>query len=198
MKACSLTALCHEITLEFQREAKGPRVASMLASYAASESGWRRFAFGAPDCYTRNLVFKDATYELLVLCWGQGQESPIHNHMGQNCWMAVLDGRIEEVQFLQQPGGRPGPLIEKCSRAYERGQVAYISDDIALHLVRPLRGSSGVSLHLYSRPFDLCKVYDRDTGAESQKLLAYHSIHGEPCPGALPILSSRAHGSRTP
>ena len=184
MKPCQLTALCHQVTLEFRRDPRGPRVASLLGAYAQSERGWKRFAFASPECYTRNLVFKDASYELLILCWGEGQESPIHNHMGQNCWMAVLEGCIEEVQFHQPRTDRPAPLVEKCTRAFQHGQVAYISDEIALHLVRPLRGTSGVSLHLYARPFDLCKIYERDTGRESQKLLAYHSIHGEPCPDA--------------
>jgi cysteine dioxygenase len=115
--------------------------------------------------------------------------------MGQNCWMAILDGRIEEVQYHQQPGGRPGPLIEKGARVCGRGQVAYISDDIALHLVRPERGTSGVSLHLYSRPYDTCHIYDPTTGIASEQVLAYHSIHGERCADQGTILSSRAHGS---
>lgn len=196
MSDCRVTALCGELSTEFQRDHRGKRVAELLSEFAFGEPHWKRFAFFDAGCYTRNLVFKDETYELLVLCWAEGQSSPIHNHMGQNCWMAVLDGCIEEVQYVEQPDGRSGPLIETCTRAFEPGKVAYITDEIALHLVRPPAGAAGVSLHLYSRPYDLCKVYDRDTGVASDKLLLYHSIHGERCasPGGT-ILSSHAHGT---
>lgn len=195
MEERRITGLCQQLTLEFERDGKGPRVAALLSEYSSREPDWRRFAFFDEECYTRNLVFKDGIYELLILCWGKGQESPIHNHMGQSCWMAVLDGWIEEVQYTQLPGSQPGPLIQKCIRAFDKGQVAYIDDDIALHLVRPIKGTSGVSLHLYSRPYDVCKVYDRDSGTVIQKQLAYHSIHGEPCPRPGSTLSSRARDS---
>ena len=48
-------------------------------------------------------------------------------------------------------------------------------DRIALHRVRPCEGRTAVSLHLYSRPIDVCQVYDEDTGDVLAKQLIYHS-----------------------
>ena len=44
--------------------------------------------------YTRNLVDKTPLYELIAICWEVGQFSSVHNHQGQNCWMAVPFGRL--------------------------------------------------------------------------------------------------------
>lgn len=180
MDVATLKTLCRELSRDFDRDETGPGVAQLLAAYAAAARDWRTHAFHRPGCYTRNLVFKDGMYELLLLCWGAGQSSPVHNHMDQNCWMAVLEGRMEEVQFACPDGPPCGPLVRRCSLSFDPGQVAYISDEIGIHLVRPIAGP-GVSLHLYSRPYDTCKVYDLTTGVESIKTLTYDSIDGERC-----------------
>ena len=44
--------------------------------------------------YTRNLIHRTPLYELLAICWESGQVSRIHNHAGQQCWMAVPVGRL--------------------------------------------------------------------------------------------------------
>lgn len=152
-------------------------IRDLLAEHAREPAHWRPFAHFLPTGYARNLVHKTDAYELLVLCWEDGAESPIHDHMGQDCWMAVLEGSIEEVQF-QEPAGE-GPLDQRAVRTFARGEVAYIHDDIALHLVRPV-GGAGISLHLYARPYDSCHVFCPDTGRIADKPLVYHSIAGLP------------------
>src|SRR5579871_6982351 len=54
--------------------------------------------------YTRNLIDKTPLYELIAICWEVGQGSSIHNHKGQNCWMAVPIGRllIQNYRVLNQ------------------------------------------------------------------------------------------------
>ena len=64
---------------------------------------------------------------------------------------------------------------------FEPGQVAYIVDDIALHLVRPTPGGRGVSLHLYSSPIDACRTFDPLTGESRMTEVGYHSVRGQLC-----------------
>src|SRR5262250_2983522 len=54
--------------------------------------------------YTRNLIDKTPLYELIAICWEVGQVSSIHNHKGQNCWMAVPIGRllVQNYKVLRQ------------------------------------------------------------------------------------------------
>ena len=170
--------LQQELLREFARDPRGPEAARILAAYASRHDDWRRFAFFDRDAYTRNLVARNDQFEMLVLCWNVGQASPIHNHDRQNCWMAVLEGEIEETQYRVAEGNALPRLVPSAARNFTSGRVAFINDDIALHRVRPLPGTAGVSLHLYSKPIDVCTVYDERSGRVTKKTLAYHSIEG--------------------
>lgn len=174
-----ILTLQRALTAEFERDADAPRAASILAEYARQHADWRDYAHFAPGCYTRNLVGRTEWYELLVLCWDADQASPIHDHAGQNCWMAVLEGRIEEVHYAYPAAGQVGPLTPGGSRSFEPGRVAFINDGIALHRVRPTDGRRGISLHLYSRPIETCHAYDEATGKVLPRVLTYHSPSGD-------------------
>ncbi len=179
MNTQALDTLVRSLQEEFQGEARGPRMADLLGLYARSHVDWREFAFFAVENYTRNQVTREERFELMILCWGRGQESPIHNHEGQDCWMAVLDGEIEEVRYPMPGNGRPGPLVARGSSVFRRGQVGFIRDEMGLHRVRPAKPeSTGVTLHLYSGPYDECNCYDPDTGRVVRRKLFYHSVRG--------------------
>lgn len=50
--------------------------------------------------YTRNLV--DAgndKFNLMILCWNEGQSSTIHDHSDSHCFMKVLKGGLTEVKY---------------------------------------------------------------------------------------------------
>jgi cysteine dioxygenase len=183
MQCQSLIELCRALTREFQADEKGARVASLLASYAKAHADWRAWALFDAANYTRNLVHHEANFELLLLCWGANQKSPIHNHEGQRCWMAVLDGAVVETLF-EVPAGGGAPARKGAPRSLERGGVAFITDEIALHEIASGGGRAAVSLHLYARPFSTCRVYDRSSGRIEVKQLGYHSVRGER--GAVP------------
>lgn len=171
--------LCSELAAELRRDPRGTRVAELLGGYAEAGEDWRPWTFFEEEDYTRNLVHRSRDYELLLLCWNEGQSSPIHDHDGQQCWMAVLEGVVEEVHYRAPGAGEP--LSEGAIRSFRRGQVAFIQDEIALHLVRAGEGTRGVSLHLYSNPIETCRVYDPATGRPSWMDVGYHSVRGEPC-----------------
>jgi cysteine dioxygenase len=174
----ALDALVRSLHEEFEAGPSGARVVELLGQYAAGHADWREFALFSDQGYTRNLVSRETDFELMILCWKGGQASPIHNHEGQDCWMAVLQGEIEEVLY-PWPNGR-GPLHPKGSKVFGPGKVGYIRDEIGLHLVRPAAGAPvGVTLHLYSSPFDACNCYCPDTGLVTRRQLGHHSIRGQ-------------------
>ena len=175
MSTAALETLTEELVGEFERDDRGRGAAKRLADYAGVQRDWECRAQFDPSVYTRNLVHRSERFELLILCWSAGQVSPIHDHAGEQCWMAVLAGQIEEQQFeLLRPGS---PLRAGRAKIFVPGQVAYIEDEIALHRVRPI-GAAAVSLHLYARPIDVCSVYEESTGAVLAKQLIYHSVGG--------------------
>lgn len=178
MAQAPIDALCRKLLDEFRRDSRGTRVAQLLGEYAASHGDWEEWALFDQEHYTRNLVHRCGDFELLLLAWGAGQSSPIHDHSSQQCWMAVLDGVVEEVHFRQREGAAP---VSANPRRFQPGQVAYIEDEIALHLVRPADNQPAVSLHLYSNPIDSCRIYDPASDEVSRIDVGYHSVRGELC-----------------
>lgn len=187
--APGLDALCRALTAvlgpgsERDLTGRGKRVADLLRDYAASGQCWRNWAHFVPERYSRNLVHRSETFELLLLCWGVGHASPIHDHAGQQCWMAILDGELEEVHYDEPRDGASRPMASGRVRRFTAPGVAYIHDDIALHLIRPVPGTRGVSLHLYADPIDACRAFDPATGRATPVEVGYHSVRGVPCDG---------------
>ncbi len=172
-----MRTLVRRLEQTLERDSRGSEVARLLEEYAQAHEDWRDFAHFQDSCYARNLVRGCELFELLVICWRGDQVSPIHDHQGQRCWMAVLDGGIRETQF-QLPGPGERGLKPGRRRLFQPGSVGFISDEIALHEIAPAGDRSAVSLHLYSRPIRECRIFDRDTGQVSMRGLAYHSVEG--------------------
>lgn len=179
----AVQTLVDALTAEF---AAGPcgeprdraRISELLAAFGREPEAWRRYALFSEERYTRNLIARTDAYELLLLCWGAGQESPIHNHEGNDCWMAVLEGRIEEIRYDMPSPGQTGPLDRKADKVYAPPGVAFIRDEMGLHLVRGADGQAGISLHLYASPYDACNLYCPETGTVERVTLSNHSENG--------------------
>lgn len=177
----SIEALVQSLDAELARDPRGPGIARLLERFSLDGTGWRDFACFQPDCYGRNLVRGSTAYELIVICWRDGQRSPIHDHDDQRCWMTVLDGSIRETLFDRGPEGQPP--VERSTRAFGPGQVAFITDQIGLHEIRP-EGGDAVSLHLYAQPIRRCRTFCPETGRADEKRLTYHTVGGAPVLGS--------------
>jgi cysteine dioxygenase len=117
--------------------------------------------------YTRNLVRAGPWYHALVLCWRNGQRSPIHDHTGSSCCVRVLRGTRTETRFEFAPNGHV-KAVE--SRDYPPGST-FASQDLDLHQVSNLQAGRAdlVTLHVYSPPLRLMGTYtltDRTRGSE--------------------------------
>lgn len=195
-RGCSLDELSRALeglVGDPEAHVRGARVAELLRRYAASEESWRPFVTFRDAGYSRNLVWRCEGFELLLLCWDEGQESPIHDHAGQHCWMAVLEGELEEAHFAE-PAGDGAPEERRVQR-FGAGSVGYIRDDIALHQIRPVPGSgAAVSLHLYAGPIDRCRTYCDRTGEAEVVEVGYDSVRGVDCDGEDPDRIREAWG----
>jgi cysteine dioxygenase len=100
--------------------------------------------------YARNLVRAGTWYHALVLCWRNGQRSPIHDHAGSSCGVRVLRGTMTETRFEFAPNGH---VLATGSRNIPVGSVVG-SQDSDLHQISNLQagGADLVTLHVYSPP----------------------------------------------
>ncbi|KAJ2829790.1 hypothetical protein IWW50_000643 [Coemansia erecta] len=158
------------------------RVKHLMRSYVSQSTDWTQYAiYKEGTRYTRNLVDDgNGKYNLLILVWGEEQESPIHDHSGSHCMMKLLDGRLDEELFIQPSDG--GPLEKKHTMPLSVDSVAYMHDRIGLHRIgNPSKSEKAVSLHLYSPPYNMCKTFDEATGnVEVSSCAAERLEHPDP------------------
>ncbi len=133
--------------------------------------------------YTRNLVYRDARMEVMLLCWDTGTASPIHDHGGQRCWLSVQSGVLLTEDFPLLSGGRePGPARLGPPRTLGPvgpGHVDFRDPVDSIHRVRVLQGPA-VTLHVYAGPVEECLIYDTRRHRCVSRRLSYDSIFG--CP----------------
>ena len=70
----------NELTFAFETHGKADVIQQLMEKYIQNNHDWRDYAHFCPHKYSRNLVARTKMYELMVICWGEGQKSPIHNH----------------------------------------------------------------------------------------------------------------------
>jgi cysteine dioxygenase len=137
-----------------------------------------------PRHYTRNLVDKTALYALVAICWEIGQSSSVHNHRGQNCWMAVPAGRllVENYLLISQDLEKGSCHLDPAETIdMDEAHPCAVDPKEPVHRVlNPHEfNQRAVSLHIYSRPFDSCVVYSPEQSVCGEIELHYTSEYGK-------------------
>ena len=100
--------------------------------------------------YRRNLMHAGPAYHALVLCWRNGQGSPIHDHRGSSCAVRVIRGQATETVFDMTDEGR---VFEFRTHQLPEGFMC-ATQDLDIHQIsnRQPNGADLITLHLYSPP----------------------------------------------
>lgn len=101
-------------------------------------------------CYQRNLVCQGEWYELLCICWEDGQSSLIHNHEGSTCGLRIVEGSAIERRFYVDAANN---AVESDRRDFHEGDVC-CTQDADVHQICNTKGTGQrlVTLHIYSPP----------------------------------------------
>ena len=123
----------------------------------SSSCSWiQKYAlFDESKPYTRNLIHTDhKSYTLLMLCWNPNQESPIHDHPCDGCWMQCIKGKVQECRYDSST------LQCISDTTVNEGNLAYITDSMGYHKVgNPSLTTPAITIHLYSPPFQRCTIW---------------------------------------
>ena len=135
--------------------------------------------------YTRNLIDKTPLYELIAICWEVGQMSSVHNHRGQNCWMAAPVGKLLvenfHVEFQDIEAGKCQLRASNTVELTAANPCAVDPQEPVHRVVNPREANQrAVTLHVYSRPFDTCVVYSPEQGTCGDIQLHYNTVFGKP------------------
>jgi selenocysteine lyase/cysteine desulfurase/predicted metal-dependent enzyme (double-stranded beta helix superfamily) len=110
--------------------------------------------------YTRLQLAGNDRYEVLLMGWKSGQQSPIHDHARSVCGARVLKGVASETTFRFTPSGH---LLAEGTRSVSEGGV-FLSQDGDMHLIANYEQQELCTLHVYSPPLGRMNQYRYDTG----------------------------------
>ncbi|PYQ56594.1 MAG: cysteine dioxygenase [Acidobacteria bacterium] len=123
-----------------------------------------RFHRVKPDSYARRLLYRDDDlgFTALVMTWGPGQRTALHDHAGIWCVEGVLEGEMEVIRYelMDEKDG--------VCRFEPRGSV-HASAGTAGALIPPyehhvlassLPDRSSLTLHVYGGEMTHCDVFE--------------------------------------
>jgi len=140
-----------------------------------------RFQEAQPDTYARRLLHRDPAnrYTVVVMAWGPGQKTALHDHAGIWCVECVLDGQMEVTQYelLSEREGRYRFARQNCVPA-GRGSAGCLIPPFEYHtLANASPDRMSMTLHVYGGEMDRCHVFEPaadGTYTRVTRSLAYH------------------------
>lgn len=140
-----------------------------------------RFKATRPECYARRLLHQDpkARYSAVVMTWGPGQGTAVHDHGGLWCVEGVVEGEMRVTQYdvtREGDGFRVAAVGAPVSAGVgSAGRLIPPTDYHVLANASP--DATSVTLHVYGGNLDDCRIYTpRGDGRfdEVVRTLSYH------------------------
>ena len=124
-----------------------------------------------PDCvyepikdhYARREIYRSVEhgYSVVVMAWGPGQGTPVHDHCGLWCVEGVWDGELEITQYelLEREGERFRFRAAGGMHAGP-GSAGSLIPPHEYHTIRNTDPAGvAVSLHIYKAPMECCAMF---------------------------------------
>jgi cysteine dioxygenase len=159
-------------------------VQNYMVAHAIRPDSLDGYSFFSKGSYTRNLIFKNDIFECMAICWEIGQSSRVHNHRDQNCWMAAPIGKLRIQNFRvtdQDAALGTCHILPTDIYDMDAAHPVHVDPIEPVHQVLnlPEFNQRAVSVHVYSKPFDICEIYQREKGTYSDVPLHYTSEYGK-------------------
>ncbi|HEY6806973.1 MAG TPA: cysteine dioxygenase family protein [Pyrinomonadaceae bacterium] len=107
--------------------------------------------------YWRHRVCRNSAAEMLVICWRQGQKTPIHDHNGSHGVVRVQQGLMWETMFTYDD---EKGLQYKTGRECPTGEVTGAAEPDIHQLGNPdVSGQDLITIHVYAPPLGVLKTY---------------------------------------
>jgi 3-mercaptopropionate dioxygenase len=140
-----------------------------------------RFHAARADTYARRLLHRDpgGRYTAVVMTWGPGQGTALHDHAGIWCVECVVSGEMEVTQYdlVSDREGAYRFREENRVRA-SRGAAGCLIPPFEYHTLANARSdATSITLHVYGGEMDHCHIFESaGDGAYRRvtKSLSYH------------------------
>ena len=111
--------------------------------------------------YARHLLAKFGSgTTAIVMVWGQGQRTPLHDHAGIWCVEGVVKGRIgvQRHTMIEDSGDRC--RFEKTDELHTTvGDAGALIPPVEHHVLFNDRDEPSVTLHVYGGEMDSCTIF---------------------------------------
>lgn len=139
-----------------------------------------RFRQVRPDGYARRLLHRsdDLGYTAVVMTWGPGQGTPLHDHAGIWCVEGVLEGRMDVTQFALVEASADAFRFEAkgCVHAAV-GSAGCLIPPFEYHTLANALDEPSITLHVYGGELTSSHVFEAVAGGRfvrRERALTYH------------------------
>jgi predicted metal-dependent enzyme (double-stranded beta helix superfamily) len=124
-----------------------------------------RFHLTRPDSYARRLLHRDEElgWSALVMTWGPGQHTALHDHAGIWCVEGVVEGRMDVERFeLMDEDGDGICRFEQRDRVRAGvGSAGALIPPFDFHVLgNALEDRTSLTLHVYGGEMDHCSIFE--------------------------------------
>lgn len=135
-----------------------------------------------PDTYARRLLYRDPAgrYTAVVMTWGPGQGTALHDHAGIWCVECVVEGEMEVRQYdlIDEKGDRFRFQAQSCIEAL-KGSAGCLIPPFEYHTLTNRRpDAASITLHIYGGEMTHCHVFEPSGDGSYrrvEKQLSYHA-----------------------
>jgi 3-mercaptopropionate dioxygenase len=141
-----------------------------------------RFRRPRQDGYARRLLHRepDGRFSVVVMTWGPGQGTPLHDHAGIWCVEGVVDGRLEVARYELVAADEEGThhFAERGRTGAGVGACGALIPPFEYHTLANAAGDrTAITIHVYGGDMDQCSVFEprADGGwVRHEKQLSFH------------------------
>jgi predicted metal-dependent enzyme (double-stranded beta helix superfamily) len=157
--------LCEAVRLQ-DVNAIGERIKNDLESFIPDEGLIlpERFRKVKPDSYARRLLYSDPDlgFTALVMTWGPGQRTALHDHAGIWCVEGVLEGEMEVIRYELTEEEEDGlcHFAERGSVHALAGKAGALIPPFEHHVLANARpDQASLTLHVYGGEMTHCDIF---------------------------------------
>jgi predicted metal-dependent enzyme (double-stranded beta helix superfamily) len=126
-----------------------------------------RFFVPKPDVYARRLLHRDARtgWTAVVMTWGPGQGTQLHDHAGIWCVEGTIHGEMEVIQYelAERDGADRYRFVPRGRVRALPGASGALIPPFEYHVLGNALGDAvSVTLHVYGGEMDHCHVFEPD------------------------------------
>jgi predicted metal-dependent enzyme (double-stranded beta helix superfamily) len=152
------------------------RIKSDLESFIPAEGLIlpEHFRQPKPDAYARRLLYRDDElgFTAIVMTWGPGQRTALHDHAGIWCVEGVLEGTMQVTRYELLEEGADGVcrFAERDSVTAAAGSAGALIPPFDHHILANADpSSSSLTLHVYGGEMTHCDIFQPELGASTYR-----------------------------